>query len=141
MRCVGFVLALAIIVALLVWYARSLARRDPPRGPEGDDTDAGPDPDYTLEIGDELDLHGVPPAEVEPLVVAFVEHARQRGTRRVKVIHGKGTGRLRARVHAILTAHPDVERFEDGLAGGSAWGATIVHVAPPSAVASDPPAD
>jgi dsDNA-specific endonuclease/ATPase MutS2 len=137
---VGWILALGALLAVLLYFARALARRDPVVGPEGDD-ESGPDPDYEREIGDELDLHGLPTEEAEEIVVAFLEEAQERGRPRVKIVHGKGTGRLRARVHRILERHPGVVRFEDGLAGGSGWGATIVHLAPPSEVAPQPHAD
>jgi dsDNA-specific endonuclease/ATPase MutS2 len=45
-------------------------------------------------------------------------------------VHGKGTGILRARVHAVLKKLPTVASF--GLAGENAggWGATIVRLKP-----------
>ncbi len=48
-----------------------------------------------------------------------------RGLGRDRIIHGKGTGQLRERVHAILRRTPNVAAFglAPGLMGG--WGATV----------------
>lgn len=131
-----WLLLIAFGIALFVWLLRiapgasrtdrtSPSRRAPPLRSEGGDP-SGPDPDYQVEIGDELDLHGVPPREVDELVDAFVEVSLQRGRTRVKIIHGKGTGQLRARVRVLLERHPGVAGFEDAAAPGSGWGATVV---------------
>ena len=91
--------------------------------------DDGPDEDDELppaELGDELDLHTFRPSDVGELVPDYLEEAVARGFREVRIVHGKGTGVLRTRVHAILEKHPLVESFR--LAGDRAggWGATLV---------------
>ena len=77
-----------------------------------------------------LDLHLFRPGEAGDLVPEYLEECRARGILRVRIIHGKGTGQLRERVHAILRRMPGVETF--GLApeqlGG--WGATTVELRP-----------
>ncbi|UCE04181.1 MAG: Smr/MutS family protein [Candidatus Latescibacterota bacterium] len=82
-------------------------------------------------IGDELDLHGVPPREVTELVAAFIDEALLQGRPRVRIVHGKGTGVLRARIRAILAAHPGVRAFADA-PPPSHWGATVVELQPPA---------
>lgn len=121
---------------LLVWGLVLLGRRLR-RGPVPIDAapvdPGGPDPEYEVAIGDELDLHGVPPPEVDSLVDAFIEVsvAQHRGT--VRIVHGKGTGTLRARVRARLARHPDVVAFGDAPSPGGGWGATVVRLGPPRA--------
>jgi dsDNA-specific endonuclease/ATPase MutS2 len=44
----------------------------------------------------------------------------------VRVIHGKGTGTLRATVHALLQRSPLVASFRSGDEHSGSWGATIV---------------
>lgn len=75
-----------------------------------------------------LDLHLFKPKEVGDLVPRYLDECRKRGILQVRIIHGKGTGQLSERVHAILRRIPDVVSF--GLApetmGG--WGATVVEL-------------
>ncbi|MDD4118526.1 MAG: Smr/MutS family protein [Kiritimatiellae bacterium] len=92
-------------------------------------------PDTALEpaewpITGTLDLHLFPPKEVGDLLPEYVAECRKRGIRQVRIIHGKGTGQLRERVHAILRRFPKVESF--GLAPGvmGGWGATVVELEP-----------
>jgi dsDNA-specific endonuclease/ATPase MutS2 len=130
-----------LLLAILIlwgtaWLGRRLLRGGSPPGTEGDDV-SGPDAAYEIEIGDELDLHGVPPAEIDAIVDAFIGHAVGRGWSTVKIVHGKGTGRLRERVRALLARHPEVERYADAVSPGSGWGATVVHLRPSSEVAPD----
>ena len=75
-----------------------------------------------------LDLHLFKPAEVGDLVPEYLGECRKRGILQVRIIHGKGTGQLRERVHAILRRMPEVESF--GLAQGAmgGWGATGVKL-------------
>ena len=81
-------------------------------------------------IGEELDLHHFAPREVGSLVPEYLEAAQAEGLARVRIVHGKGTGVLRERVHAILRRHPAVASFAlaDERRGG--WGATVVELRP-----------
>ena len=68
-----------------------------------------------------LDLHLSQPEEVGGLVPEYLAECRKRGILRVRIIHGKGTGQLRERVHAVLRRLPGVARFglaPEGLGGG-----------------------
>jgi DNA-nicking Smr family endonuclease len=78
-----------------------------------------------LPIEDSLDLHTFQPREVKELLDDYLEAALQKGFREVLIIHGKGQGVLRQRVHALLKRHPLVisMRQADEAAGG--WGATV----------------
>ncbi len=49
-----------------------------------------------------LDLHLFQPREVDDLVPEYLAECRKRGILQVRIIHGKGTGQLRERVHAVL---------------------------------------
>ncbi len=76
-----------------------------------------------------LDLHTFAPRDVGSLVPEYLRVCRDKGIRRVRIIHGKGTGALRRQVHRILDALPMVASYE--LAGDrSGWGATVVHLRP-----------
>jgi dsDNA-specific endonuclease/ATPase MutS2 len=123
--------ATLLLLLLLSWLGRRLlaGSRSSPPAP----VPAEPPPDVPIDqpIGDELDLHGVPPPEVTELVEAFIDEALARGRLRVRIVHGKGTGVLRARVRAILAAHPGVLAFADA-PPPSHWGATVVELHPPA---------
>lgn len=76
-----------------------------------------------------LDLHTFAPSDVGDLVPEYLRVCREKGLQRVRIIHGKGTGTLRRRVHQVLDGLDMVRTYE--LAGDqSGWGATIVHLHP-----------
>jgi DNA-nicking Smr family endonuclease len=76
-----------------------------------------------LPIDGVLDLHTFSPRDIKTLVPDWLAECRAHGLREVRIVHGKGTGALRASVHAILDGHDDV--IEYGPAGPN-WGATVV---------------
>jgi dsDNA-specific endonuclease/ATPase MutS2 len=78
-----------------------------------------------MELTDSIDLHTFKPGEVADLVEEYVRAAQEAGMPVVRIIHGKGTGTLRAIVHGVLDRHPAVVRY--ALADGN-WGATIVEL-------------
>ncbi len=77
-----------------------------------------------------LDLHLFQPKEVGDLVPAYLDECRKRGILQVRIIHGKGTGQLRERVHAILRRLPGVISFGLAPATMGGWGATVVELNP-----------
>ncbi len=87
----------------------------------------GPDP-VELPINGTLDLHCFLPGEVDELIPEYLKECLKRGIRQVRIVHGKGTGALRRKVHSILGRLREVDSFS--LAGESAggWGATIVKL-------------
>jgi DNA mismatch repair protein MutS2 len=46
----------------------------------------------------------------------------------VRIIHGKGSGRLRAAVHELLTSHPQVKAYIPCNPQEGGWGATLVEM-------------
>jgi DNA mismatch repair protein MutS2 len=68
---------------------------------------------------DELDVRGMRAQEAREAVRAFVDEAALAGLRTVRVVHGRGTGALRAAVREELTAHSLVERHESDSADGA----------------------
>lgn len=79
-----------------------------------------------LPITGELDLHTFRPADLGELVPAYLAACAAKGIREVRVIHGKGTGTLRATVHALLRRSSLVASFRSGDETSGSWGATIV---------------
>ena len=77
-----------------------------------------------------LDLHIFQPREVRSLVPEYLAACRERGILLVRIIHGKGTGMLREKVHSILRGLPEVASFRLAGEDGGGWGATIVTLHP-----------
>ncbi|MCL2679605.1 MAG: Smr/MutS family protein [Dehalococcoidia bacterium] len=76
----------------------------------------------------ELDLHARTVEEAVPMVGEFLRDACSRGWRKVRIIHGKGTGTLRLEVDRYLSRSSLVARYypADRFHGGS--GATDVEL-------------
>ncbi len=83
-----------------------------------------------LPITDELDLHTFRPADLGDLIPAYLEACRERGILSVRIIHGKGTGALRATVHTLVGRLPYVLRSEACDEASGSWGATRVYLKP-----------
>jgi dsDNA-specific endonuclease/ATPase MutS2 len=83
-----------------------------------------PDP-VTVPIEDALDLHPFAPDEIPSVVASYLEAAVQAGLHEVRLIHGRGRGFQRARVHRVLQASALVERIADAPPERGGWGATI----------------
>ena len=75
-----------------------------------------------------LDLHLFQAREVGDLVPEYLAECRKRGILQVRIVHGKGTGQLRERVHAVLRRLPGVASFGLAPEGLGGWGATVVEI-------------
>lgn len=74
----------------------------------------------------EIDLHGLRQDEARSASEALVQRAFVRGERVVRIVHGKGDGRLREALHRWLAAHPLVTGYRD-VQGGGATVAALHH--------------
>ncbi len=88
------------------------------------DDDDNPTP---LPIDGTLDLHTFSPKDVKQLVPDYIEECLRRKIYHLRIVHGKGTGVLRAIVQSILEKHPAVRSYRHESSGGS-WGATVVDL-------------
>jgi dsDNA-specific endonuclease/ATPase MutS2 len=75
-----------------------------------------------------LDLHTFSPREVKDLVPEYIGECVRRGITEIRIIHGKGTGTLKALVYSVLKKDPRVAGFRDAGLDGGGWGATIVRL-------------
>ncbi len=80
-----------------------------------------------LPIDGILDLHTFNPKDVPSLLEEYISLCHGQGIVELRIIHGKGKGFLRAKVHSILGKHPLVASFSTD-SGPSGWGATLVHL-------------
>jgi DNA-nicking Smr family endonuclease len=81
-----------------------------------------------LPIEDVLDLHTFSPRDVPELLEDYFEECLKAGIFSVRLIHGKGRGILKKRVHALLKRNPLVAAFKDAPADAGGWGATLVEL-------------
>lgn len=80
-------------------------------------------------ITDELDLHAFRPSDIGSLLPEYFLECRERGIYEVRVVHGKGSGALRAGVHRLLERLEEVEGWQWPAGEGSGgWGATWVRL-------------
>ena len=91
------------------------------------DPDESPFPEpVEIPIEEAIDLHWFRPSEIRDVVDAYLDAARERGFREVRLIHGRGKGVQRARIQRLLQDDPRVERFADAPGDRGGWGATLV---------------
>jgi len=83
-----------------------------------------------IPITDTLDLHTFDPGEVKSLLIDYFSECVKNNIYSVRVVHGKGTGALRRRVHAALAKNQWVASFEGASPSAGGWGATIVYLKP-----------
>ena len=81
-------------------------------------------------IEDFIDLHTFAPKEVSMVLSEYFQACREKGLLAVRVIHGKGTGQLRAGVLAYLARDSCVESFAPAPPELGAWGAVLVRLKP-----------
>lgn len=81
-----------------------------------------------MPIEDELDLHTFNPKEVPDLLEDYFTECIKAGIFTVRVIHGRGKGMLKKRVHGCLGKNPMVASFRDAPPNAGGWGATIVDL-------------
>ncbi len=77
-----------------------------------------------------LDLHTFQPRELPSLLSEYLCACLEEGIDRVRIIHGKGKGVQRARVHSLLKKNPLVKHFATAPEGEGGWGATVVELKP-----------
>jgi dsDNA-specific endonuclease/ATPase MutS2 len=84
-----------------------------------------PEP-FEMEITDALDLHAFSPKDVKSVVETYLQEARKKNFRTVRIIHGKGIGVQREIVRNVLAETDFVESFKNAPEFSGNWGATIV---------------
>lgn len=76
----------------------------------------------------ELDIRGCAVDEGIHELDAFIDNAVLSGAGMITVIHGKGTGVLRAGIQKHLKSHPSVKSFRAGLFGEGEDGVTVIEL-------------
>lgn len=76
----------------------------------------------------EIDLRGLRVDEVDLALGRALDAAVVENLSELRVIHGKGTGAVRARVHEMLDADSRIESFRPGRPGEGGAGVTVVEI-------------
>ena len=76
----------------------------------------------------ECNLIGMTALEAEQEAERFLDAAVLHNAEEVRIVHGMGTGKLRACIHAMLKKHPRVESYRLGNYGEGQTGVTIVKL-------------
>lgn len=76
----------------------------------------------------ELNLLGMTVDEAIPEVDRFIDNATLSGLSTIYLIHGKGTGALRAGIHQHLRTHKNVRSYRLGAYGEGESGVTVVEL-------------
>ena len=117
---------------MLTWLIR-LFHQPQKTAPDKEPEDASPydeDAPVELPITAELDLHTFSPRDLAGVTTSYLEEAHRANLLQVRIIHGKGKGVQRERVHAILAKHPLVQSFQLAPPARGGWGATLVWLTP-----------
>jgi DNA-nicking Smr family endonuclease len=81
-----------------------------------------------IPIDGTLDLHTFNPKELPSLLTEYLIACRDKGIIQVRIVHGKGKGVQRARVHSLLKKNPLVKHFSTAPEDAGGWGATLVEL-------------
>ncbi|MDE7234199.1 MAG: Smr/MutS family protein, partial [Ruminiclostridium sp.] len=76
----------------------------------------------------ELDIRGMLTDEGIMEVDRFIDNCLMGGIEQITIIHGKGTGALRAAVHQFLKQHKNVKSYRLGTYGEGEAGVTVAEL-------------
>ncbi len=79
-----------------------------------------------------LDLHYFDPRGLKELIRDYIKECIKNEIYVVRIIHGKGKGILRSRVHSILARIKEVKSFRLAGEDEGGWGATVVYLNNPA---------
>ena len=79
-----------------------------------------------IPIEDILDLHTFHPKEIPELLEDYFTACIEADIFSVRIIHGKGKGVLRERVHGLLEKSVRVRSYQIAPPEAGGWGATLV---------------
>ncbi|HWQ09812.1 MAG TPA: Smr/MutS family protein, partial [Holophaga sp.] len=80
----------------------------------------------SADIESEINLIGRASDDVDMEIHRFVESALSAGQKFIRIVHGHGTGRLKAAVRQALKGHPGIQKVEDAPQGQGGAGATLI---------------
>ncbi len=88
-----------------------------------------PLPPPPAHFSEQIEVRGQTLDEALPKVDQFLDQAFRAGAPRLRVVHGKGTGRMRQAVRDMLAKHPLVKAFDFAAPNEGGEGVTVVEMA------------
>jgi DNA-nicking Smr family endonuclease len=81
-----------------------------------------------IPIEDILDLHTFKPIDVPDLLNDYFTACIGKSIYSVRIVHGKGRGILKKKVHELLKKNQMVASFRSAPSEAGGWGATLVEL-------------
>lgn len=78
-------------------------------------------------VDGEIDLHGLRTSEVRLRLLPFLDRGYSEGWSRAKIIHGKGSGALRAKIAGIVDELFYIKSYRPGFVFEGGAGITVVE--------------
>ena len=79
-------------------------------------------------ISNEINVIGLNVDEAIYIVDKYLDDCSLSSLNSVRIVHGKGTGKLRQGIHTFLKKHPHVKSFRPGTLGEGEMGVTVVEL-------------
>ncbi len=78
-------------------------------------------------VASEINVIGLNVDEAIPIVDKYLDDCYMAHLEHSRIVHGKGTGKLREGIHTFLRKHPHVKSFRLGTFGEGEMGVTVVY--------------
>ena len=75
----------------------------------------------------EINVIGLNVDQAIPIVDKYLDDCYMANLESARIVHGKGTGKLRSGIHAFLKKHPHVKSYRMGTYGEGEMGVTVVY--------------
>ena len=79
-------------------------------------------------ISPEINVIGMTVDEAIPIIDKYLDDASMSGLANIRIVHGKGTGKLRSGIHQFLKNNTHAESFRFGTFGEGEMGVTVVEL-------------
>ncbi len=79
-------------------------------------------------VATEINVIGLTVDEAIPIIDKYLDECSMTSMKTTRIVHGKGTGKLRSGIQAYIKTHPHVKSFRNGTFGEGEMGVTIVEL-------------
>lgn len=79
-------------------------------------------------VATEINVIGLTVDEAIPIIDKYLDECSMTSMKTTRIVHGKGTGRLRSGIQTYLKKHPHVKSLRNGTFGEGEMGVTIIEL-------------